>query len=549
MRGGKFMDKSKYSDIVQNWMKLVRENCYSDTELTLKYCDHIIEYGNQIEDDALIGYGYYHKGVIFYERNDGNSFYEAMTNALSHLNKVEEWMLMARCYNYLGIFTNSRGNVTVALDYYENAINCAKKLDIDEFASVVRINIGVLNIFCGRYTEALESLEIAYDYFSMHPELSNYDDYMICVYENMAKAYLLKGDLIESKCCFERIFSEHKEYCDEISFITVLCTEALYYHIAGDDAKCEKNIALIDKKISASMPVMDMFNDYYDYCKMLLERDKQKEFWHVMSIMEPMVKTLGIANLHRRLVGLKLIFYRNHNQTEEYYKEAGQFFELSEMIAVENTTMMNHILNMRRSLEKANIEKQEIEAKNEILKAKSETDALTGLNNRFRLNDYSEEIFQRAVNNKTSLAVEILDMDSFKGYNDNYGHQRGDECIQKVASAIKSMEEFGAFTARYGGDEFILIYEDITKDQAVAYAAELRKRVMDLGIENLHSKIANVMTISQGICWDVPVEGNRMWDYLHAADEMLYRIKQKKRNNFCVGNLTKDSNQLVMSYL
>lgn len=543
------MDKSKYSDTVQMWMNFVREKCYSDTELTLKYCEQIIEYGNQIEDDSLIGYGYYHKCVVYYEINDGNSFYEAMTNALSHLNKVEEWMLMARCYNYLGIFTISRGNVTVALDYYENAINCAKKLDTDEFTSVVHINIGVLNIFSGRYAEALESLEIAYDYFSMHPELSNYDDYMVCVYENMAKAYLLKGDLIESKCCFERIFSEHKEYCDEISFITVLCTEAIYYHIADDDAKCEKSIALIDKKISSSMPVMDMFNDYYDYCKMLIERDKQEEFWHVMSIMEPMVKSLGIVNLHRRLVGLKLIFYRNHNQTEEYYKEAGEFFELSELIAVENTTMMNHVLNMRRNLEKANIEKQEIEAKNELLKAKSETDALTGLSNRFRLNDYSEEIFKRALKNRTSLAVEILDMDCFKGYNDNYGHQRGDECIQKIASAIKSMEEFGAFAARYGGDEFILIYEDITKDQAVAYAAELRKRVMDLGIENIQSKVASVMTISQGICWDIPVEGNRMWDYMHAADDMLYRIKKKKRNNFCVGNLTKDSSQLVMSYL
>ena len=130
-----------------------------------------------------------------------------------------------------------------------------------------------------------------------------------------------------------------------------------------------------------------------------------------------------------------------------------------------------------------------------------------------------------------------------------YGHQKGDECIQLVAGAIKSMEEFGAFTARYGGDEFVLIYEGKTKEDLVEYAAELRKRVMNLGIEHQASKISNVMTISQGICWDVPVQGNRMWDYLHAADDMLYRVKQRKRNNFCIGNLTEASDQIIMSYL
>ena len=111
------------------------------------------------------------------------------------------------------------------------------------------------------------------------------------------------------------------------------------------------------------------------------------------------------------------------------------------------------------------------------------------------------------------------------------------------------MEEFGAFTARYGGDEFILIYENITKDDAVRYMAELRKRVMQLEIEHQKSKVALVATISQGMCWDIPVFGNTIKDYIHSADEMLYRVKQKKRNNFCAGNLIQSGEQIVMSYL
>ena len=122
-------------------------------------------------------------------------------------------------------------------------------------------------------------------------------------------------------------------------------------------------------------------------------------------------------------------------------------------------------------------------------------------------------------------------------------------CIQQVAAVIKSMEEFGAFTARYGGDEFVLIYEGATKEDVIRYTAELRRRVMNLQIEHRRSKESNIVTISQGVCWDIPAHGNRMWDYLHSADEMLYRVKQRKRNNFCIGNLTEAADQIIMSYL
>ncbi|MBP3676788.1 MAG: GGDEF domain-containing protein, partial [Agathobacter sp.] len=500
-------------------------------------------------DDGLVALGYYHEGVVYYVLNDGSHFYEAVTNALSYLSKVEEWELMARCYNFLGIFSVNHGNAAIGLDYYLNALQCCKKGDVEAFASTVKINRGVLNIIYGRYDDAIQVLQEAFDYYSKHPELSRFDDYMICVYENMAKAYLCKGDLIEAKCCFENIHAEHGEYLEDEIMLTVLATEAMYYHFAGKDEKCQDRIARIHEELTPNMPIMDMFDDFYDYCKILLERDCKEEFWKLIDIMEPMVKSLDITNLILKILGLKIQYYRKHQMNAEYLQAAALYYEYSERAAVENRTMMNNVLNLRRTLEEVNLEKQEIEEKNVILQVKSETDALTGLSNRFRLNDYSEEAFQRALENGTSLAVEILDMDNFKGYNDFYGHQRGDECIQLVATAVKSMEEFGAFTARYGGDEFVLIYEGKTKEDMVEYAAELRKRVMALGIEHRVSKISNIMTISQGICWDIPVEGNRMWDYLHASDDMLYRVKQRKRNNFCIGNLTEASDQIIMSYL
>lgn len=543
------MDYKKYDETVQNWINFVVQNNNKDTELTLKYCDNLIEYGEKIQDDGLLALGYYYKGVAYYVLNEGTLFYETLNKSMSYLGKIEEWELMARCYNFLGIFSVSHGNAAIALDYYLNALKCCKKCGLESFASGVKINRGVLNILYGRYDEAIEVLQEALDYYSKHPELPRYDDYMICVYENMAKAYLCKGELIEAKCCFENIHSEHEEYLEKEDMLTVLATEAMYYHIAGKDNKCEERIARIHKEISPNMIIMDMFDDFYDYANILLARDCKDEFWKLIDIMEPMVKSLDIDNLILKILRMKIKFYRKYKMNAEYLQATALYFEFSERATVENNKMMNNVLNLRRTLEEINIEKQEIEERNAMLQMKSETDALTGLCNRFRLNDYSEAAFENAVDKGASLAVEIMDLDNFKDYNDLYGHQKGDECLLMIASAIKSMEEFGAFTARYGGDEFVLIYEGKTKDEVVGYAAELRKRVLNLQIEHNASRVSNIMTISQGICWDTPVRGNRMWDYLHSADDMLYRVKQRKRNNFCIGNLTEAADQIVMSYL
>ena len=121
------MDRSKYNEYVQSWMQSIQENCMQDAELTLKLCNDVVEYGNKIQDDSLIAFGYYYCGVVYYVLNDGNNFFQAVTSALAYLSKVEEWDMMARCYNFLGITSMNRGNAVIAMDYYMNAIEYSQK--------------------------------------------------------------------------------------------------------------------------------------------------------------------------------------------------------------------------------------------------------------------------------------------------------------------------------------------------------------------------------------------------------------------------------------
>lgn len=72
-------------------------------------------------------------------------------------------------------------------------------------------------------------------------------------------------------------------------------------------------------------------------------------------------------------------------------------------------------------------------------------------------------------------------MDYFKEYNDNYGHQEGDRCLIAIAGCISEVAgAHGGFCARYGGDEFVVMYENISKEDAKEYVEELRRKVMEL---------------------------------------------------------------------
>lgn len=177
---------------------------------------------------------------------------------------------------------------------------------------------------------------------------------------------------------------------------------------------------------------------------------------------------------------------------------------------------------------------------NIILKEKSETDALTGLPNRFAYDYYQKEIYENLNKKPRNLAIEILDIDYFKEYNDNYGHEAGDRCIQIVAKEIFAMSEGedGIFCCRYGGDEFVIIYDGYEKEQVEEFVRSLNKRIADLKFKHRYSKIANFVTITQGVCFGPFKVGLTISDYFNKADKILYEVKKVTRNDYRISTIS-----------
>lgn len=275
----------------------------------------------------------------------------------------------------------------------------------------------------------------------------------------------------------------------------------------------------------------------YSLCELALEIKNYEAFLQIVEQLEPVVSHTKLINLDKKLLELKLRYYEKVGDEEKYLYAAGRFFKLVLQMEEESQAMIANMIHVRTALERAQESRKQMEEMNVILMQKSETDSLTGLANRYRMTNMFKQMMDECKDAKELLAVEILDIDYFKQYNDNYGHQAGDECIRKVSSVIKAMQNDHIFCARYGGDEFIIIYSGFEEEEVLAKSLKLRKDIVDLNIVHSYSKALPIVTVSQGICMAVSAEENKGLDFLHMADEYLYKVKRGCRSHVCVGNL------------
>lgn len=175
----------------------------------------------------------------------------------------------------------------------------------------------------------------------------------------------------------------------------------------------------------------------------------------------------------------------------------------------------------------------ELEKKNAELQRLSSLDALTGISNRRRFDEYLDQEWLRAARDAKTFSLILIDIDHFKAYNDNYGHQGGDECLRKVARALDgALMRPGDMVARYGGEEFAVILPDTDLDGAAVIAEKLRSSIDTLGLEHQHSKTSDHVTISLGVASIVPRDGGVPATLVKMADDALYEAKEGGRNRF-----------------
>jgi diguanylate cyclase (GGDEF)-like protein/PAS domain S-box-containing protein len=173
----------------------------------------------------------------------------------------------------------------------------------------------------------------------------------------------------------------------------------------------------------------------------------------------------------------------------------------------------------------------QLESQSQTLRSLAFLDGLTGVANRRRFDESLQTEWRQGLRNPTALGLLLLDVDYFKLYNDHYGHQAGDACLQLVANALR--QHIGRphdLLARYGGEEFVCLLPGTDREGVQAKAEELRQAVMALGLPHERSPVARVVTVSIGFASWIPTDHATPEQLLLAADAALYEAKNAGRN-------------------
>ncbi|MBC8982347.1 diguanylate cyclase [Pseudomonas lurida] len=175
-----------------------------------------------------------------------------------------------------------------------------------------------------------------------------------------------------------------------------------------------------------------------------------------------------------------------------------------------------------------------LKLQSDLLRSMALIDGLTGVSNRRKFNEDILADWRLCFREQKPLSLILVDVDYFKRYNDQYGHQAGDGCLKSIAQALsETVRRPYDLVARYGGEEFACVLPNTVLSDAVEIAERMQESVRILGIEHSNSDVDRVVTISLGVATLTPTRDLEFQILIEAADKQLYEAKNTGRARVC----------------
>lgn len=203
--------------------------------------------------------------------------------------------------------------------------------------------------------------------------------------------------------------------------------------------------------------------------------------------------------------------------------------DLLQSVIGDTAVMLEHNLKLEEQLDRSAQVMEELQRDLESIRKEAMTDGLTGLSNRKAFDQELDRIASEAKAEKRLFSLLMMDIDHFKSFNDNFGHQVGDQVLRLVARTLTDGVKGRDVAARYGGEEFAIILPDTPLHAGVTVGNALRKAVAtkDVVNRNTGEKLGRI-TMSVGVA--EYIAGEDLTNLIERADAALYTAKHNGRN-------------------
>ena len=300
------MENHKTDDRMEDLMQKVREGRGTDAACKLDYCTQSEEYAERAGDARLLGFSHYYKGRTYYLSNETGKVFEEIGEALGYLEQSGQWELVAAAYNLMAIVSVGKGNLSFAIEYYLAGLKYCKKYELIEVESRIESNLGSLHMECGQYSDARDYLEQAHLDYKRVPEGARRLASLTAIYNNLALCYMKSGSLEKAEEYIRKLEAECEAHFEEMDYIYVNCMRARYCHLCGNISMRDQYIADIQNQLSGDVLILDLFDDLYDFCELMLEIDRGDVCRNIGEKLKALVEQTGIANMQRKMTALEM---------------------------------------------------------------------------------------------------------------------------------------------------------------------------------------------------------------------------------------------------
>ena len=219
--------------------------------------------------------------------------------------------------------------------------------------------------------------------------------------------------------------------------------------------------------------------------------------------------------LLKQIYSYTALAYEQQNQFEKAYYYLKKYVEKLEATHKGNLHSKLNELDIQHSIS--------------IMERRVNIDPLSGVYTRYYLESTCDEWLKEAHQSKDHVCCFVFDVDDFKVINDQYGHLSGDEVIRAVGQTCKKiMNEKDTLVGRYGGDEFVILLKNFSKEQIIEKANELFQTLSSMTVAN-HGHHINI-TISMGMVCNKSIIARKFKQLFNVADQALYMAKNQGKN-------------------
>lgn len=530
------MDKTKYDETIQELI----DRCLAEIGIMSPRVkgttQALIRQGKKLQDDALLGFAYYYQAQYLYYR-DGSveSYRSILKKAFSHTLIADEQTMLSRIYGSIAADALNNGCFDIAYNNYMMAMNIANRIGDKGIKALIEANIGRMYGELRDYKEARKYLRRSISSQKKQKTNLRYIQNTVIMLASDALVSLNLKDLPAAEKTFREMELFFAQGSREVQAELHLSRLYLLTRLAlekDEKEECDRLLKLLFPVLKKEPQVQDMLEDITCLYHVLMEKKRPQDALDLLTAVEDSIMGTNVAYVMCAFCELKADYCRRANQPRKLNAVLRTYMELAARLRKEQREMYTHAVTLSNLIEGLREERRRVMEENEALTRQASTDALTGIPNRFQLNHVLDEAFGKVGAKRQSLGLAILDIDHFKEFNDNYGHQSGDACLIRIAQTLSEIAgEKGIFCARYGGDEFVMVYTDFDDSAILRVVEEIRTRIEALGIRHAYQPHKDTVTVSQGICNDIPTRPSSPWDFLSVADEALYSIKKQRGKN------------------